>query len=263
MSRTLNDPLRLRSPAFVAMFQRYLRRYFARHFNAVRVMANGAPPALDCPTILYANHPSWWDPILLLYVLGRAYPAQRCFGPIDAVALERYAILRRIGMFGIDAESRAGAAEFLRQSRSILRCGDAALCVTAEGTFVDPRVRPVRIKRGIAHLIASGAALQAVPIAIEYAFWLEKKPEALVRIGTAVSAAGEETEAVQARLEAALEHELDQLAEASIARDASAFEVWIDGRDRGVGGVYDGLKRLRAAAKGERFESSHESVTRR
>ena len=52
-----------------ALFARYLRRYFARHFNAVRIARDGLPATrLDRPLIIYSNHPSWWDP-----KIGRAH----------------------------------------------------------------------------------------------------------------------------------------------------------------------------------------------
>jgi 1-acyl-sn-glycerol-3-phosphate acyltransferase len=263
MNRLRGDPAELYSPRLLGLFRRYLRHYLARNFNAVRVDIKDAPVALDRATVFYVNHPSWWDPAVLMYVLGSAYPGRRFFGPMDAVALERYALLRRFGLFGIDRRAHAGAAEFIRQSRNALAQADAALCVTAQGAFVDPRVRPIRLERGVAHLLASRDAEQAVPIAIEYPFWLEKKPEALIRFGSALRGAGTGVDRINAELERALERTVDELAAASTARDAGAFAVWVDGTNRGVGGLYDALKRLRAAATGGVFDPSHESSVRR
>jgi 1-acyl-sn-glycerol-3-phosphate acyltransferase len=262
MNGPRGDPTGLYSPRALALFRRYLRRYFARNFNTVRVDVAEAPVSLDRATVFYSNHPSWWDPIVLLYVLGGAYPEIRFFGPMDSAALERYAILRRFGLFGIEPRERAGAAEFVRQSRSILSQAEAALCVTAQGAFVDARARPIRLQRGVAHLLASSYAAQAVPIALEYAFWLEKKPEALIRVGPALRVAGTDVGRIHGELEAALERTADALAAASMARDAAAFATWIDGKNRGVGGVYDACRRWRALAGGGELDPRHDSGVR-
>lgn len=262
MSVDGTDPLARYSPRLTRLFRRYLRGYLARSFNAVRVAGADSELDLDCPTVLYANHPSWWDPVVLSYVLGTLHPRHRFFGPMDAAALDRYPILRRIGIFGIEPESIAGARAFRRQARRILATPGCALCVTAQGAMVDVRSQPLRLKRGVAHLLGSGIAVQAVPVALEYPFWQERMPEALIRFGPPVPGTVAGGAAVDA-LQAALERTLAELAAASIAQDAAGFDVLIDGARRGVGGVYDLFRRLRRPAAAWRFDPSHEAATRR
>jgi 1-acyl-sn-glycerol-3-phosphate acyltransferase len=256
-----NDPLAQYSRPGVAVFRRYLRSYLRRSFNSVRCAAAAPGTVLDRPTVFYVNHPSWWDPVVLLYVLGSLYPGRRICGPIDAAALRHYAVLRHFGLFAIEPGAR-GAAGFLRQARSVLAEPDTALCVTAQGKLIDVRCRPVALKRGVAHLLAAGIAVQAVPIGLEYAFWSERGPEVLLRMGAAVQAAGTDVPATQRALEAALEATLDALASASIARDEGAFTLLLDGKRRGVGGLYDRWRHLRCALAGRSFDPSHRSTMR-
>ena len=60
-------------------FMAYVRRYLRRHFHALRLL-RGEPPGPDHPdlagqpVIFYANHPSWWDPLVFLTIGELLYP---------------------------------------------------------------------------------------------------------------------------------------------------------------------------------------------
>ena len=183
-SRPEPDPEALRSTAWLGAFRWILTRQLRRSFHAVRIAKPGLPlVADDVPVIVYCNHPSWWDGALLPVVLDRLFPSRRIFGPIDDDALRRYAFMRRLGFFGVQRDSYAGAARFLRIGRRLLARPDTLFCLTPAGRFTDPRERPVRLQRGLASLIAGVDRVTTLPIAIEYPFWSERLPEALVRFG--------------------------------------------------------------------------------
>lgn len=129
------------------------------------------------------------------------------------------------------------------------------LWVTAEGSFTDPRLRPVRLRPGVAHLMARDARLMALPLAIEYPFWQESRPEALCRFGPPLAGAGTVAE-WQDRLETGLAATMDALARDAMAQDPARFELLLGGR-AGVGGVYDGFRRVRSVLRGERFRPEH------
>jgi 1-acyl-sn-glycerol-3-phosphate acyltransferase len=251
-------------PRWAAAFERYLAMYLAAHFDALRLSPLAGPARLRPRTVFYCNHASWWDPLVLFFVLRRSFPGTRVYGPIEAAALDRYRFLAHLGLFPIESGTRRGAAAFLRESTRVLAASRSVLCVTAEGRFADPRGRPIRLERGVAHLLEGGHAEQAVPIALEYPFWTESKPQALVRFGSPV-AYGESNrrrsgavDEVLARLEGALEGALDRLARDSIERRAASFVTLLEDRRRGVGGPYDWYRRLRFG----RFDASHGSALR-
>ncbi|NDV02417.1 lysophospholipid acyltransferase family protein [Pseudoroseicyclus tamaricis] len=256
--RSNAGPEALRSEVAVRFFMRVMRRQLAGNFRAVRLARPGLPELPEGrPVMIYANHPSWWDPALFIALQGALFPGRIGFGPIDGAMLERYPFMARIGLFGVAQDSRRGAAEFLRQARGIVAKPDRVLWITAQGRFADPRARPLALRPGAAHLVARAPGLIAVPMAIEYPFWSEKKPEALVRFGAPVEAApGERPAALAPRMEAALTETADALAELAMARDAAPFETLIGGA-RGTGGVYGLWQRGRAALKGERYSPDH------
>jgi 1-acyl-sn-glycerol-3-phosphate acyltransferase len=246
-----------RSPALCRFFGAVMRRQMQRHFHAVRI-AKAGPPRLPerHAAIVYTNHPSWWDPALFM-VLTATLRGRKGYGPMEAAELERYGFMRRIGVFGVEVGTRRGAAAFLRTSSAILADPDAVLWVTAEGAFADPRVRPVRLRPGTAHLMARLERVVAIPLALEYPFWTERLPEALCRFGEPFEGGdGASVAHWQARLEEGLALTMDALAADAIAREPGRFELVLRGRS-GVGGVYDLFRRARAAARGERFEPEH------
>lgn len=256
--RDLADPIASRLDWLVGSFTHYLRWYFARNFHAVRVSRGGLPDiATGRPLIVYANHPSWWDPALF-FVLNRALlPERRSFGPMDAEALGRYGLFRRLGVFGIEPGPR-GAARFLRVSEQILSDPANALWITAEGVFTDARQRPIVLRPGLAHLARRTPGAVILPLAVEYPFWYERKPEALARFGPSVP--GDPACSVEAwnvLLSAELARTMDALAGESATRDPSMFLTLHRGI-AGVGGVYDGWRRARALLAGRRFDASHQ-----
>ncbi len=213
------------------------------------------------PLVIYTNHPSWWDPALLLFALPKLFPGRMCFGPMDGAALGRYRLFERMGIFGIDPHSPQGARDFLRVADQGLARPDALLCITAEGAFTDARVRPVRLRPGLAHLARRAPQAVFLPLALEYGFWNESQPEALMRFGQpvepGVAETGADVQERQARLEGALAATMDALAEESISRNAALFRPLLQGT-AGVGGIYDLYRRARAAVRGDRFDPRHE-----
>ena len=257
------EVIRLRSPAMMRFFERIMRRQMRRAFHGVRLAEPGVPEAVrtltpDRPLIVYCNHPSWWDPAFAMVMIPRQFAGRACFGPIEAAMLDRYRFMRRLGLFGVEPGSRAGATTFLRTSRAVLSAPSRMLWVTAQGRFADPRTRPVALRPGVAHLMAGLPGAVALPVALEYPFWDESRPEALARCGRPVEGSGSARE-WHRRLEDALEEAMDALAADAAARDPSPFRELLRGQ-AGVGGVYDVWRRARALAKGEQFSSAHASA---
>lgn len=256
-----DDPLALHAPRLFRAFGWYLRWFFWRNFHAVRISGPGLPrvPA-DRPLIIYANHPSWWDPALFMLLANTILRDRICFGPMEAEALGRYNLFRKFGVYGIDTATQQGAARFMASSLRILSRPGTALWITSEGHFTDPRVRPVRLRPGLAHLARRLPDAVIVPLAIEYTFWNERKPEALFRFGAAIAGgAGRDISvaAWNALLEQRLTETMDALARDAITRDPVPFQRILRGRV-GVGGVYDIWRRLTALADRRRPELAHE-----
>ncbi|ADW67925.1 lysophospholipid acyltransferase family protein [Granulicella tundricola] len=247
------------SKPVLGFFRRIVRGYFRRHFRAVRVRGAERFAAAGTdgrPLIVYANHGSWWDPMVQVLLAAELMPGRKHYAPMDAAALERYGIFKRIGVFGVEMKTARGAAQFLRTGLRVLREG-GVIWVTPQGRFADARERPLEFKPGLAALAAKVAGgCTVIPLAIEYPFWDERLPETLLLFGEAVTVEGDSAEAVEGRLKWALQRAMDELQELAIARDARAFTVLRKGRV-GTGGFYELGQRVWARVRGRRYQAEH------
>ena len=237
------------------------RRYFVRHMNALRLARFGelALPPDAGPIVVYSNHPSWWDGIVYLLAAETLMPGFEPYAPIDARMLKRYRVFARMGAFGVDLDKPRGAAAFLTASAEILSAKDRALWIAAQGHFSDVRERPLRLKAGLGRLPELAPDCLVVPLAAEYAFWLERGAEACLAFGRPMS--GRELlalprEARMRRLEEALTALLDRLSADVQSREPERFRILVSGR-AGIGGLYDAWRRLAAALRGRRYDPSH------
>lgn len=243
-------------------FQLYVRFYLRRNFHAVRLLEGtrrDLPP--DLPLIICLNHPSWWDPLIALFLSRALFPRREHFGPIESAALAKYKFFEKLGFFGIEPGTRRGAAAFLRTGREILSKPQSALWITAQGAFTDVRQRPVALRGGVGHLIRRLDRVCVLPLAVEYCFWNERYPEALLAWGEPLMITGGAERSADewtAKIAAGLETAQDRLQPAATKRDGALFETLLGG-NAGVGGVYDLWRRARAGVRGEEFERAHQT----
>jgi len=237
-------------------------RTFRGNFDSIRV-ANKPPPTV-CQTpqlVVYYNHASWWDGILYLILTDRLFRGRAAYIPIHAAMLQRYPLANRVGAFGVARGSLCGALQFLEGCRAILAGAGNVLFVTPQGRFADCRERPLQLEAGIAHISRVAPQATYLPLAVEYTYWAERKPELLLRFGNPICAAEVTGLGVTARL-AVLEKELtntmDRLMHDSTSRDHSAFEVLMDGK-RGIHPAYDAWRRLSSFRRGRPYSPGHGS----
>ncbi len=278
---TAAPPLPRRVGWLLNGFRWYVRRFLRKNFHAVRLsLGSAAIPADGEPLLIVTNHPSWWDPMLGAFLLD-LFPNHAHYGAIDAEMLEKYRVFKKLGFFGIDTKSLRGAAQFLKTGTAILAAPGRAVWVTAQGEFADVRRRPLNLKPGVGHLAARMPRGWVLPIAFEYAFWNERTPEALVRIGEAIpiragsvsdgflrtvahasgsDQARERASATwTARIEAALAQTLDALNADAVSRDPARFRTLLGGKT-GAGGAYDFVRRLGSWMRFRRFDPTHDGT---
>ncbi len=248
------------SAAVMKFFIAYCRRRIRRDFHALRILKSGQP-SRDCtrPLIVYFNHPSWWDPIVCLLLARELFPSRPSYGPIDAAMLERYGIFKRLGFFGVDPSLR-GTRTFLRTTHALLADPRNAVWLSPQGRFADVRERPLRLQDGLGALAAREPDAAFVPLAIEYAFWTEPRPEILVSFGEPIIPSNEPARPVAKWTRiftGALEATQEKVAAGSCRRDASEWLTLNRGKS-GVGGIYDAWRWLRARLRGEKFAPDHQ-----
>ncbi len=256
------DPTALFDPRRMAFFHVIFRRFFARHMRALRVARWGMPREYGArPLVVFANHPGWWDGVAFMLLSQALFPGRVMFIPMDATALGRYSFMTRLGVFGVETGTPRGAVAFLRTAKLVLSAPDRMLWMNAPGRFADARERPVPIAPGMTRLPEMAADALFIPLALDYPFWTERKAEMLAAFGEPIEGAtlaALDRDARAQALSEALGTTADRLAADAIARDAARFVTLQRGRE-GMGGVFDLLRRVRAAARGERFDPRHDT----
>jgi len=250
------------SKPLLSLFLGYIHRLLGKHFHAVRLSLGGHPPRIeeDRPLVVYLNHASWWDPLLMMWLGKQCYPGRAQYGPIEAEQLKRYGFFKYLGVFGAERGTVSGARNFLRVSGSILAQRGTMLWMTPQGRFADIRERPLSFAPGLSHLCKHQANTVFVPLAVEYAFGQERLPEIFVHFGDPVDGLhlGSDAKIVQEALESALLQAADALSASVCARDVRCFKTILEGMG-GASLPYDLWRRLRAFVKGESVEINHGS----
>lgn len=228
-------------------FRRYVRRFIGKNFHAVRVLDQSFTQVFSQqkPVIIYSNHSSWWDPMLAIYLADQYAGQRKHYAPIEDVMLERYGIFKKLGFYGVEKDTAAGAKDFLKVSNHLLKDLSSTLWITPQGRFADARERPLELKKGLAQLLKGNSEVNVIPLAIEYTFWTEKKPEVLLSFGQPLELTDSiGRDEIHTDLEFRLESLMTDLAEKSKARDTSAFQTVAAGKS-GVGGLYGWVQKLR------------------
>ncbi|MBV8375932.1 MAG: lysophospholipid acyltransferase family protein [Verrucomicrobia bacterium] len=170
--------------------------------------------------MLYANHAAWWDPLVGIVLKAEYFPDYTLFAPVEAAALRHYKILSKIGFFAVERESQRGVLKYIKTSEAILQHSEHLLAVTPQGRFADPRERPVQFQRGLGLLATRVQRALFIPVAIEYAFWEQRRPEILCRFGEPMEVRAEDSLGLTAwHWTAVLERRLE------ITQDALGQEV--------------------------------------
>jgi hypothetical protein len=250
-----------RSQRWHSFFHYAFSGFTGRKLRAVRVTHWGVPdfdPARS--HVVFANHPSWWDGVAFMLLQTTFAAGREVYTPMDAAALEKYAFMKRLGVFGIQQDSARGAIAFLRIAEGVLASPTRMLWMNAPGRFCDVRERPVPIAPGVIRLpeIAPGAVFH--PLALDYPFWSESRPEMLAAFGEPIDGASLAALDRDSRAEAlrhALTATMDRLAADATARDATRFRTIAAGRE-GMGGIYGRWKHLRAILSGKPFDGRHD-----
>lgn len=173
-----------KSAWFERVFAAYNRNLIARRFEGLRVagLSSLRERPRDAPLILYANHSSWWDG-LIVFQIGRACRLDQ-YALMEEKQLRAYPLFRRIGAFSVVRERAREAAQSIDYAAGLLRGAQRALWIFPQGETLPNDTRPLKFFSGVAHIIKRAGGASAAPVALRYEFLDDFKPEAFARVGT-------------------------------------------------------------------------------
>ncbi len=244
-------------------FCRFTTRMVRKNFHcfAVQGLENlSSIASSNSSLVVYANHIGWWDPIVAMLLRKKYMPDRVFYAPIDAKALEAYAVFRQLGFYGLKLDTFAGASEFLKASRALLADPKSSVWITPEGDFCDCRDQDRPFMPGLAHLAATTSNTIFVPLAIEYPFWQEPKPMIATRFGEPLSfAPGVSKAHCGTKIFESMRETQRQLAQSVMRRNFSEFEFVVAPKSQRLG-LYDNLRAWKAWFQGRSFDPSHAST---
>jgi hypothetical protein len=216
------------------------------------------------PIVVYANHSGWWDPIVAMMLRRKFFADRTFYAPIDADALANYRIMAQLGFYGLELDSLQGAADFLSITKRILETSHVSVWITPEGEFCDVRDHSKQLMPGLSHLAAKTPGVCFIPLAIEYAFWDESRPQIFTKLGAPLCTSLDPQLADRCKTKAEwntlltehLRSTQSELARDVISRDASRFDYVIASRPARLG-WYDYFRSWAAWLQGRDFDPRH------
>jgi chlorobactene lauroyltransferase len=228
------SPTRFHRSLLAAYFRRRLRSGFAS--VAARGLERLAPwsrgGSASEPLILLANHSSWWDAVLPIY-LSLDHLDQDAYGIMEERQLARYRFFRRAGIFSIDRENPRSAMTSLRYAADLLGGHPRVLWFFPQGEIVPNDRRPIVCAPGAAHMIRMLGAFTIAPVAFRYELLGEERPLAWASIGETVryDAAGElSNRALTDDITSRLTAEVDRLRDDFLDGSTAGFQDLLKGR---------------------------------
>lgn len=216
-------------------------------------------------TIVFANHASWWDPIVAMMCQTHYMSRRTLFAPIDADQLENYAVLKKMGFYGVRLQSFSGAQQFLETSRELLKRSTTSIWITPEGKFCDVRDHQQPLMPGLAHLVTRLSHTTVIPLALEYCFWDDSRPHVFGKFGTPISCEErrfEDKSACNEELTQALRATQRELATCVVAREPQSFNYLIASHTKRLS-WYDYARKWAAWIKGRSFDPRHSASLKR
>lgn len=139
-------------------------------------------------TICYASHTNWWDG-LTGYVLCRKVFKK----PMNIMVeeLNRFPILSLVGAYSVDKSSAQGSMKALKYSVDILKNPNKIIWIFPQGIITPPNSRPFNFQTGLAYIVQNAikthGGVNLCPVATNFTFLREDKPEIVVDIGEPVT----------------------------------------------------------------------------
>ncbi|MFN2453580.1 MAG: lysophospholipid acyltransferase family protein [Pyrinomonadaceae bacterium] len=170
---------------FERVFAVYNRNLMARRFEGLRVagLDNLRQRERTAPLLLYANHSSWWDG-LVMFQIARACELD-LYAMMEERQLREYPFHRKLGAFSVVRERPREALKSLSYAAGLLRGTTRALLIFPQGVTAPNDTRPLKFYTGAARIIKRIGEVDALPVALRYEFLDDFRPQIFARIGTA------------------------------------------------------------------------------
>ncbi|MBE7703306.1 MAG: hypothetical protein E7Z89_04565 [Cyanobacteria bacterium SIG28] len=138
----------------------------------------------DTPIIMFAPHSNWWDGIVGYTICNRIFKKEI---RLMVEELNRFPILRHAGAFNVNKKSAQASMDALKYSVTALADKNSVLYLFPQGIIKPPNFRPLDLQSGLAYIadkaVRKYGKVALLPIAVNYMFLRDNRPEVLVEMG--------------------------------------------------------------------------------
>lgn len=184
----------------------------------------------EAPALVIANHSSWWDPLVALWLGEMRLEGAHTYGMMNVDNLRRYRFFRWLGCFGVDRTSRRDGARASRYAIDLLRRRGNLVWVFPQGEEQPSHV-PLRFELGAAGIAKRAPAARVIPVALAFVFEGEEHPHVYVSVGEPMAADAVADRDAQAR---AVDRERCRI-QRQLETGAEAFDVVLERRPSALG----------------------------
>lgn len=171
---------------FERIFALYNRNLLKRRFHSFQIsgLQTLKIRSAGLPTIIYANHSSWWDGLVAFHVSEKL--KMDSFIMMEEKHLKKFFLFRRLGAFSVIREKPFEAIKSINYAARLLKEKPSrVLWIFPQGKIIPNDLRPLIFFSGISKIIEKVGECLVVPFAVRYEFLNEYKPEIFVKAGKA------------------------------------------------------------------------------
>ncbi|MEO8071652.1 MAG: lysophospholipid acyltransferase family protein [Acidobacteriota bacterium] len=173
-----------KSAWFEKIFAVYNRNFIKRRFHSLHVSGLDLfcrkNPAI--PLIIYANHSTWWDGLIIFEICRKAN--FDFFVMMEEKQLKNLFLFRKLGAFSVVRENPRKAIESINYAAGLLKNPRRTLLIFPQGEILPNDLRPLNFYNGLSRIIEKSGKVFAAPLAIRYEFLGEFKPQIFVKISS-------------------------------------------------------------------------------
>lgn len=175
-----------KSEWFERIFGVYNRNLLRRRFGAFHFRGSESLLPDTRPTVVIANHTSWWDGLVCFELFKFVGADGYVF--MEEKSLRRYGLFRRLGAFSIDRDHPRSALESFDYAGDLAKQkADRTFLIFPQGKIVPDARRPIGFESGIVRLIEVMLPCRVVPLALAYKFRGGFKPEIFASAGEPIT----------------------------------------------------------------------------
>ena len=167
-----------KSQLFGAFFAGHVERRITSSFARVAIFGldEARAAVASSPILFVANHTSWWDGLVALYLSMRVLRVD-AYALMNAGNLRRVPFFTRVGAFGADLTDPTDGARSIRYAAHLLDKPGRVVWVFPEGEERSP-YEPLELKPGAAQIarVTGARGTRVVAVGIRYIFRGEEKP---------------------------------------------------------------------------------------